>query len=454
MTGHSLGGFLAQAFTIDFPTNVTHAYTFNSPGFGGLLTDILDRLGIADTAVPSGLITNVLSQNGFSAAAGFGTLVGTVENIFIEETLNPITNHSIGTATDALALYDLVSRVDPHVSISFITGILNALSSVSANSLEFGLNAFSKALLGPAAPTTAIGDRESYYTNLTVLRDILPATSPYRVDSLVEVASSTVFSQAKAATPDGLAYRYALWELNPFVVQSVEYQALHNQDGSLDLYDATTGQGTWTLVALSDRAELLAEKIAFNQRDGSPASGTLFVDETTGFHNGRGATATQVVIFGDAEGREMLGRSGDDRIYGGGGNDVINGQEGLDYLEGNQGDDQLEGGAKNDILLGQQGDDQLCGEADNDRLNGGLGDDLLDGGDGLDTYFYRTGPGQDRIVDSDKIGAIVLDGQPLAGGIWRQGTTADTWVSLDGQFTYVIVKQRDLINRRFRRKVA
>lgn len=30
VTGHSLGGFLAQAFTIDFPTNVTRTYTFNS----------------------------------------------------------------------------------------------------------------------------------------------------------------------------------------------------------------------------------------------------------------------------------------------------------------------------------------------------------------------------------------------------------------------------------------
>ncbi len=121
-------------------------------------------------------LTNVFSQNGSSAATGFGTLVGTVENIFIEATLNPITN--LVTVTDAVILYDLVFRVDPYVSISFITGIVNALLSVSANSLEFGLNAFSKALLGPAAPTMAIGDQESYYTNFTVLRDIVPVTSP------------------------------------------------------------------------------------------------------------------------------------------------------------------------------------------------------------------------------------------------------------------------------------
>ncbi|MEW6248539.1 MAG: calcium-binding protein [Nitrospirota bacterium] len=437
MTGHSLGGFLAQAFTIDFPTNVTHTYTFNSPGFGGLLTDILDRLGIADTTVPSGLITNVLSQNGFSAAAGFGTLVGTVENIFIEATLNPITNHSIVTATDALALYDLVSRIDPNASISFITGILKASSSVSANSLEFSLNAFSKALLGPAAPITTIGDRESYYTNLTTLRDTLPATSPYRVDSLVGVVSSTVFSQAKASTTDGLVYRYALRELNPFVVQGVDYQALHNQDGSLDLYDIATGQGMWTQVALSDRAELLAEKIAFNQTDGSPASATLFVDEATEFNNGRGATAAQVVIF-DADGNDLIGRSGDDHLYGGAGDDSIQGGEGRDYIEGNEGNDfLLSGGAGNDILLGQQGNDLLDGGTGDDRLTGGRDADILRGGQGTDTYSYRSGDGQDIIEDADGLGSIQFDQRQLQGGLRRASDPANTYTSQDGQFRYV-----------------
>lgn len=37
VTGHSLGGYLAQAFAVDHPLSVSHAYTYNAPGFGGLL---------------------------------------------------------------------------------------------------------------------------------------------------------------------------------------------------------------------------------------------------------------------------------------------------------------------------------------------------------------------------------------------------------------------------------
>ena len=173
-------------------------------------------------------------------------------------------------------------------------------------------------------------------------------------------------------SPDGLAYRYALRELNPFVIVGIDYETLHNQDHSLDIYDPSTGTGVWTQMALSDRAELLAEKLRFNVNDGTPSSSTLFVDETTNFNNQRGATATEAVIFGDLEGREYLGRRGNDHVYGGAGDDFVHGAGGQDYLEGNEGNDELYGEADNDILLGQGGNDQLDGGAGVDRMNGAL----------------------------------------------------------------------------------
>ncbi|HXF92651.1 MAG TPA: calcium-binding protein [Nitrospiraceae bacterium] len=438
VTGHSLGGFLAQTFTADH-ADVVSAYTYNAPGIGGSVLQVLEVLGVTPATLNFPNITNVVGQ-GPSLISGFGTSLGTMERVFIEGSLfDPIHNHRMTTITDALALYDLFAKVDPTVSVADVTRLLKATSATAGTSLETGLDALRKVFQGPTVTSTAVGDRNAYYTNLVVLRDILPAASPYRVDSLVEVASSTVFSQAKAATPDGLAYRYALRELNPFVVQGVEYQALHNQDGSLDLYDATTGQGTWTLVALSDRAELLAEKIAFNQTDGSPASGTLFVDETTGFHNGRGATATQVVIFGDASGNDLIGRAGDDHLYGGAGDDSIQGGEGRDYIEGNDGNDfLLSGGAGNDILLGQQGNDLLDGGVNDDRLDGGLGIDTLKGGPGTDVYYSRSGYGQDIIEDADGLGSIQFDQRQLQGGLRRASDPANTYTSPDGQFRYML----------------
>ena len=239
-----------------------------------------------------------------------------------------------------------------------------------------------------------------------------------------------------------IAYRYALKELNPFVVGGADYTA-HNLDplehgGPLDLYDAQAGTGTWTLVALSDRAELLAEKLKFTVAHGTPAnrSAMLFEDQTTIFSNGRNATATQVVSFGNADSNDLTGRAGNDHFYGGAGDDTVRGAGGQDYLEGNGDNDWLYGERDNDILLGQQGDDRLHGGEGLDRLNGGLGDDRLEGGTGVDQYTYFTGQGQDRINDIDKLGSVLFDGTVLTGGLHRAGDPTNSFLSSDGRVTY------------------
>lgn len=370
VTGHSLGGYLAQAFTVDHPLTVSHAYTYNAPGFGGLLINPFSALGIAGAPVQTPLITNVIAQ-GQSFVASTGRQLGVPEHVFIETSLNPLTNHGVRSLSDSLALYALFAKVDPNVSVSDVTNILNAASSVVANSLESGLDALRQILQGPTVSTTPIDNYEAYYTNLIALRDNLPTVSSYRVDSLVTQSSSTVFSQAKALTADGLAYRYALQELNPFALVGVDY-GVHNpvgaNGGPLDLYNTQTGHGTMTALYLSDRAELLARKNEVNVNDGGLIAGlssdTRFLDIRTGFEFGSTLTAANDVIFGDDRvGDAISGRGGDDHLYGGDGADTIEGHDGSDYIEGNAGNDLLlSGGAGNDIILGQQGNDTLDGE--------------------------------------------------------------------------------------------
>lgn len=41
VTGHSLGGFLAQSFAVDYAGNVAQTYTYNAPGIGGVVADVL-----------------------------------------------------------------------------------------------------------------------------------------------------------------------------------------------------------------------------------------------------------------------------------------------------------------------------------------------------------------------------------------------------------------------------
>jgi len=70
---------------------------------------------------------------------------------------------------------------------------------------------------------------------------------------------------------------------------------------------------------------------------------------------------------------------GDDRLYGGEGNDIVIGLGGEDRLYGDRGDD---------ILFGCSGVDALEGGDGNDYLNGGEGEDTVNGGAGADIIRY------------------------------------------------------------------
>ena len=76
----------------------------------------------------------------------------------------------------------------------------------------------------------------------------------------------------------------------------------------------------------------------------------------------------------------------DAEIYGGKGNDVINGGGGNDQLFGGRGNDVLRGRGGNDTMHGDEGNDRLYGDDGNDTMFGDAGDDIGYGGDGDDTF--------------------------------------------------------------------
>ena len=97
------------------------------------------------------------------------------------------------------------------------------------------------------------------------------------------------------------------------------------------------------------------------------------------------------------------------------------------------------GGIGSDTLTGGDEIDLLVGNAGVDTLEGGKGNDTLIGGAGLDFYIWNTGDGNDRIIDEDKQGVIVInDG---AQDLYATGAFAETapgsniWKSLDGKIT-------------------
>jgi Ca2+-binding RTX toxin-like protein len=91
-----------------------------------------------------------------------------------------------------------------------------------------------------------------------------------------------------------------------------------------------------------------------------------------------GGAGANLISGGSFTGNLRLkGRAGGDLLQAGAGDDRILGGDGNDFVQAGAGDDELEGGV---------GDDSLSGESGNDELSGGRGDDTCRGGPGADSF--------------------------------------------------------------------
>lgn len=102
------------------------------------------------------------------------------------------------------------------------------------------------------------------------------------------------------------------------------------------------------------------------------------------------------ILFGGIGNDSVNGRFGNDELHGDAGHDSLRGGVGDDTLFGGDGDDALQGEVGNDRLMGEAGDDRLLGEYGDDYVDGGDGDDLVAGGDGNDVLLG--GSGADKIL--------------------------------------------------------
>jgi Ca2+-binding RTX toxin-like protein len=98
-------------------------------------------------------------------------------------------------------------------------------------------------------------------------------------------------------------------------------------------------------------------------------------------------------LFGDEGGDTIHGYGGSDLIYGenslsaGTEADYLYGDDGEDFIYGGGGDDDIYGGSDDDDLYGEDGNDEIWGSSGNDFINGGSGGDTLWGGSGDDIIW-------------------------------------------------------------------
>jgi Ca2+-binding RTX toxin-like protein len=316
--------------------------------------------------------------------------------------------HSITLIVDSLALQDLLLTIDPTLTQTKIENIFKAVSDQTAdttvlpgstplaegNTLEKTLDGLRRVFLG-TVPDTLFGRQPGDFGNLAFrnsfyqhIQEVTTALTDavYRIDSLVGQSAGTIttIAQQDGATDAlGIAYRYALKELNPFVVRGIDHEttqalyAPHNETGELSLADPDTGLGELTPQYLADRAAFLAKKIEVNSSIVTWPASAHFKDNALQEEIGSATLPLTQILFGNGT-NDMLAGSlfKADHLYGGSGDDHVLGQGGNDYLEGNRGDDILDGGSGADTLVGGQGNDTYiidnAGDTVVEYANGGI----------------------------------------------------------------------------------
>jgi hypothetical protein len=118
----------------------------------------------------------------------------------------------------------------------------------------------------------------------------------------------------------------------------------------------------------------------------------------SGIYGGRGndtlnGSQQRDLLWGEEDNDRIFGRGGSDRLYGSGGRDYLRGGDGDDILRGGAGRDNLYGGAGNDTLFGNEGRDRMAG------------------GGGADVFVLQAGVGTETIVDfreGDRLGLFEI----------------------------------------------
>ena len=441
VTGHSLGGHLAMAFSTIFAQQTGQVTVFNAPGFKDNATIQAFFAKLGGEIPAAGNIVNVIAdqalvgEQAFDAIAACNSRPGAAVDVAIENQWNSdestpfgAGNHSITALVDSLAVYKLLADLDPGLSAEGYKTILNQAVQGSAGGYERIVDNLNRLLRNVDEPLPAgNSNRDSLYDALYKLWDSEDYKSQIgHLKVLPVVANATTLLEgALSDGAQGLAYRYALVKGDPMVV--LENGAIferHNARGELDRYDPASRTGTLTDQWLRDRAAFLQRKLDIAARDeindiDNPTNlnnetktwegdELFFDDRATNYRINQGGQRVHDshIVFGTGGSDGIAGSNKADRLYGGGG---------TNYFDGGEGDDWLEGGAGLDVY--QYDSAGGLSSSSNDGV-----DTIRDAdGNGVLRYTYRSS-------DGARQSTVIADASvKLSDGIWQ---------SADGRIIY------------------
>lgn len=453
VVGHSLGGHLAAAFSRLFPDATADALMVNGAGFGDEfaiatgtngpfnVSNLFSMLEGADS-FNSDKIINLVGSAGIdmtSQDSWLGLSQPGLKQYIQTESCAPISTafgHGASQMTDSMAVYDLFFRLDetlagldPQAAIDFLEPVLKAGSANDDFILESLVNSLGRLFVNnyqdiAFSSIYRDGARDEMFSRITKIIAALPESGTSLL-SIAEASAGSIANLAKVTDARGIACRYALQQLNQFIVVGADYSRF-NQNAELDRIDPDTGSGSLSDSWITDRAAMLTWIMKANTEQGvsEPDRITIRDDQLTGdgwFFDDR-ITGKTVHVWSQ------------DQLLSDYKHKVVFGKESTDFIEGDLLSDRLYGGGGTDTILGKGDNDYIEGGKGDDLITGGKGDDVLVGGEGKDTYFYTVGDGNDRIIDSGENTIIIDDGMGHKQTINKFFKTgAEVWTSIDGQ---------------------
>ncbi len=351
-------------------------------------------------------------------------LLQTVTNTILNQNIkllgnNPGQNdfadtHSLVLLVDSLSLMAAMEKLAPAITIETAKQLFAAISGARSeektgtqgkaegDTLEKMLDALRAIVFGPGQIATLTEDnmrkvlegntwadaalRAAFQSNVKTLQEqVVSLTAQggsFQFDSLVTTPAETI--KNLALTPDILAYRHALKELNPFALvgesANAKLYSWHNIKGELDLYNPADRTGALTGEWITDRASFLAWKnLAYTQNTPTNNAGVTllqtnqitdavrFIDLAQNLDLGvvplgggmPALNSAPRYVFGGDSADAVVGGAQAERLYGGGGADYVQGKGGNDYLEGGSGRDIYEYNGYAGLSGGNDGDDVI-----------------------------------------------------------------------------------------------
>ncbi|MES9957227.1 MAG: putative Ig domain-containing protein [Sedimenticola sp.] len=410
VTGHSLGGHLATAFTRLFPSLNSTAYSINGagfatgniPGVGGdaklNISNLFSSLGGADSFKSNNILNlfgdkypEIVSQDSHNGLKQQGDH----QPVFIESVdINNVFGHGGEQMTDALAVYELFIALDiglqnssPKDALNKLLNIMKATSYNDNRTYEDALNVLGNLFDPNWIRVTKIDRRENLYSGIKRIKE----NARYnQLQGSVSIEDLSKLEYQNAILNKALAsieFRYALLHLNPFILSGAGTKSLydqHNTNGELDVFDQNTGKGELSENYLADRAKLLF--LVLN--DNANYDNDDFNRYTTEFDIDVPHTAKDFTNVIEISNPSLA-------------TNIVFGSDNGGFVKGSVYDDHLYGSARDDFITAKDGDDYLEGGKGNDKLDGGKGDDI---------YYYKVGDGVDTIIDSDGIGSLKING--------------------------------------------